>query len=182
MDVGVGGVYQPVVDALSALVKSAPIENVYLGYEPKVGTDKNFSTVLGSPEVKTWEHFALTIPSAYIVRKDAVATKLGEIRSTKDVFLRGLQEITLDSVDTVLELIAQNSLYRGEENKFVLDEFRKLKVQFAAASGSELFAWKNLKSAPESVLRIRNTSIGTLLTDLSEGVDLVDAVTKFEAS
>ncbi len=50
------------------------------------------------------------------------------VRSSHDVYARALSEISIDSIDTVLELIAQNSLYRGEEHKFVVTEFRKLKI------------------------------------------------------
>jgi hypothetical protein len=37
------------------------------------------------------------------------------------VFLRFLLEVTPGSIDTVFELITQNSLYRGQEHKFVVN-------------------------------------------------------------
>lgn len=177
-DVEVGGIYQPVVDALSALVKSAVIDNVFLSPEQQVGTEKNFTLL--TKDVVAWEHFAIKLPAAYVARKEGIPTTLGEIRSTKDVMLRGLKEISLESVDTVLELIAQNSLYRGEEQKFALDSFRKLKVEFDKAKNPDIFVWQRVKSVPASVSKIRSTVIGTLLTDLSEGFDLEDAVKSFE--
>jgi len=174
-DVEVGGVYQPVAEALSALAKSLPIDNVYLGYEQKVGTAKNFAD-----NGAVWEHFSVDVPSTYITRKDNIPTALGEIRSTKDVMLRGLAEITLADVDVVLELIGQNSLYRGEEHTFALTEFRKLKKEFDKSKNQDLFVWQRVKSVPASVAKFRNTVIGSLLTDLSEGKDLDDAVKSFE--
>ena len=178
-DVDVDDIYQPVANALALLVESRPIEDVFLHYEPKVGTEVNYSGSVG--DVVRWEHFALGLPAACVARKDTIPTTLGELRSTHDVLLRSLKEITLDSVDTVLELIAQNSLYRGEENKFVLDEFRELKKEFSKTKNEDLFVWSRIKSVPASVSRIRNTSIGTLLTDLSEGADIDQAVGSFEA-
>ena len=178
-DVQIGGIYQPVVDALSALVKSSAIDNIYLSSEKQIGTAQNFGGGVG--DVVRWEHFAVTIPQPYLAQKDAIGTLLGDLRSTKDVFLRGLQEIKLEAVDTVLELIAQNSLYRGEEHTFVLTEFRKLKLVFDKASNQDLFVWSKLKSVPTSISKIRSTVIGTLLTDLSEGYDLEDAVKSFES-
>jgi hypothetical protein len=46
----------------------------------------------------------------------------------------------------------------------------------------DLFVWQHLDTFPSSVTRIRNTAIGTLLIDLSNGVDLEPAVKKFETS
>ena len=172
--------YRTVAAALNSLVKSAPIDNVFLSPERQIGTDKNFSTTLGSTEVVSWEHFAITLPSSYVARKDGIATTLGEIRSTKDVMLRGLTELTLDAADTILELVAQNSLYRGEEQMFAVESFRKLKKEFDKAKNKDLFVWQHVKSVPGSVARIRNSAIGTLLINLSEGMDLEQAVNAFE--
>ena len=43
---------------------------------------------------------------------------------------RGLKEITIDSIDTVLDLIAQNSLYRGEEHLEKVKNFKALKIKY----------------------------------------------------
>jgi len=173
--------YQQVADALNAAVTAAGIADKFLHYEKHVGTDKNFEQLLDG--VMAWEHFYVNLPSAYCVAKTYIPTKLGERRSTKDVFLRGLNELTLEALDTVLELIAQGSLYRGEEHKRTLTEFRKLKLEFAQCANDkdrDLFAWQNSDSVGGAITRIRNTSIGTLLIDLSEGMELEQAVRKFE--
>jgi hypothetical protein len=80
-------------------------------------------------------------------------------------------------------LIAQNSLYRGEENRFAVAEFWKLLTQFMPVppQSEDLFVWERLGSVPASVSKIRNTAIGSLLVDLSEGKDLTEAVNAFEA-
>ena len=178
-DVEVPEPYQPVVHALSCLVKSHPIDNVFLTPEPVIGTDKNHSE--GPSGVLTWEHFSVKIPSVFVMNGEDIGTKLGETRSTKDVFLRSLKEISLDSLDTVLELIAQNSLYRGEENRFAVEAFRKLKKEFDKTKNEELFVWSRVAGTPISVSKIRSTAIGTLLVDLSEGMEMDAAVASFEA-
>lgn len=178
--------YQQVADALSAAVTRAGIADKFLHYEHHAGTDKNFEQVMD--EVVTWEHFYVNLPSAYCVNKAYIPTQLGERRSTKDVFLRGLNELTIESLDTVLELIAQGSLYRGAEHMHTLTEFRKLKVEFVRCDDDEsrdLFAWQHSGSVGSvvsgAITRVRNTSIGTLLIDLSAGTELEEAVRKFEA-
>ena len=175
--------YQVVADALSQLVKSSVIDNQFLHTEPIAGV-KQSRQLLETLDVKTWEHFFVNLPTECVVRGDMIGPKLSESRSTKDVFLRSLKEITLDSIDTVLELISQNSLYRGEEQRFAVQSFQKLKKQFSKIQNlsveQDLFAWSQVKGIPQSVSRIRNTAIGTLLVDLSEGVDLDVAVASFD--
>jgi len=178
--------FQTVMDAMASLVLSKPISSPFLHYERTAGVDKNFEQldIIGtsSPEVRTWSHFFVNIPHQYVKPKADIPTLLSEKRSTHDVFLRSLQEITLDAIDTVLDLIAQSSLYRGEEHKALLLQFKTAKMEFDSLSDNrarEIFTWAGHISG--AVSRIRNTAIGTLLVDLSEGKDIEDAVKSFEA-
>ena len=101
-----------------------------------------------------------------------------------DVLKRSLDELTEDAVETVLDLIAQNSLYRGAEHKMSVSTFQKLQKEYAklkTKKAKEAFVWRSTKKVPVSVSKIRNTSIGTLLVDLSNEVDIEEAVRKFEA-
>lgn len=177
-DFVVDGAYQEVADAMATFVKAHAIDNIYLHYERLVGT-ANSRQLLEDKSVKTWDHFYVNLPDAAMAAKDSIGTKLGEATATFDVMKRGLVEITLDAVDTVLDLIAQNSLYRGEEHKQAVVEFKKLQGRFLQCSegARDLFVWENLHPAA----RIRNTVIGTLLVDLSEGKELEDAVKGFES-
>lgn len=179
-DVEVGGQYQPVVDALAAFVKASPIENIFLHGQHPVSVDKNFEEA--ATGVLTWEHLYVTLPDTMLAKNDQIGPRLSEARSSYDVMLRGLREITLDAVEIVQDLIAQNSLYRGAEKKALVDEFAKLKRAFNELvfdGEAEMFAWKQVTSN-NWVCRIRNDVIGTLLVDLSEGVDLEKAVKTFE--
>ena len=173
--------YRAVADSMSALVKAAPIDNRFLHIEGHAGTDRNFEN--GEAGVKTWEHFYVAIPNSRVCRGVDIGPKLSESRALHDVLLRSLTELTLDSVDTVLELIAQNSLYRGEEHKATIEKFRQAKLAFdrLPAADRDNFVWLQTGALPGAVSKIRNTSIGTLLVDLSEGRDLEGAVKSFEA-
>lgn len=180
--------YQVVADAMATLVRSRPIINQFLHYENRAGTEKSMEDMVD--HVHVWNHFHVNIPDGrnrqrnYVTPKARIDTVLGESRSTYDVLYRGLKEIDMDTVDTVLELIAQNSIYRGQEHKFAVDSFRKLKAEFDRLPEEQrnAYVWSLVDGAtPQSVLRIRNTVIGTLLTDLSSGVDLETAVKTFES-
>jgi hypothetical protein len=173
--------YQAVADALTALVKSKPIADEFLHFERTAGTDRNFQDTVNG--VKGWDHFFVNIDARYVVKNADIASKLSESRSAHDVLARSLTEITDDSIGTVLELIAQNTLYRGEEHKFVVNAFKALKKEYSKIKPEDrdAFVWLQVKSQPASVTRVRNTVIGTLLTDLSEDKDLEAAVGAFEA-
>jgi hypothetical protein len=173
--------YQLVANALAARVKAAKVNDLFLHYERTAGTDKNFEQLVD--RMQTWTHFFVNIGSEYVKKNADIPSALAEPRATHDVLLRSLAEIKVDAIDTVLELIAQNSLYRGNEHKFAVESFRKLKVAFDKldAEGQALFAWVKAKGEPASVTKIRSTVIGTLLTDLSEGKDMDGSVAAFES-
>ena len=99
------------------------------------------------------------------------------------MFKRSLEEISIESVLTVLELISQNSLYRGEEWKTALDQFLKYKKAYMKLTNDidkNNFSWENSLKAGAVVGKIKNHSIGTLLMNISEDMDLDIAVGKFE--
>lgn len=172
--------FQAVVNALSAAVKSKSISAPFFHYEFVAGTDRNFEQL--TEGVRTWTHFFVNINGRFVKPKTDIPTLLSELRSAHDVYLRSLAEISLESIDTVLELIAQNSLYRGEEHKPSVLQFRAAKVRFDSLSDDssrDIFAWTSDMSG--AVTRIRNTVIGTLLIDISEGKDLETAVKSFES-
>lgn len=173
--------YQAVANAMSSLVKSFPIDDMFYHYETTAGTDKShFDTGVS---VGTFLHFFVNIPAKFVLSSDKIATELGKLRSAKDVFTRALEEITQDSIDTVLELIAQNSIYRGAEQKYAVTEFSKYKTAYAkktASAARVLYVWDLVKTVPGSVTGIRNSAVGTLLVDLSGDRDLVSAVASYE--
>ncbi len=177
---GVSETYQIVADAMSQLVKSRAIRDVYLSDSIKIGTDKN-NELLVSGGTLEWSHFYHELPSQFVAPKSTIATTLGDRRTNKEVFFRGLFEISLDAAETVLELIEQNSIYRGAEHKSTVELFLKHKIIFNQIESKfyDNYCWfhsVHLRSAS----RIRNTVIGTLLTDISDGVPLDKAVKSFE--
>lgn len=107
----------------------------------------------------------------------------GGFRDTKNVFKRSLDEISMDALETVLELINSNTLYKGEEWKSILMEFKRYKKEYEKLNSDEdrdLYAWENSVKAGIAIGRIRNHSIGTLLVNVSNEMDLDTAVKKYE--
>jgi hypothetical protein len=175
--------FQPVIDALNAYLMTKSVTNLYVSKFAHIGTAKNFEN-LGDGNVTEWEHFSLDLPRKFV---DTTGRSIGDIqgqfRDTRNVFKRSLDEISEEAVATVLELIASNSLYKGEEWKTVLEKFLEYKRLYDRTPDNEKdnFAWENSSKAGVVIGRIRNHSIGTLLIDISEDVDLDTAVKKYEA-
>tara|TARA_Y100000310_G_scaffold65199_1_gene60705 strand:+ start:1614 stop:3644 length:2031 start_codon:yes stop_codon:yes gene_type:complete len=177
----VGEKYQPVVDALAEYVRSYRVSEVFTTETRKFGTVKNLAQTEEGGTI-TWHHFHAALPKTIkTYKKDTIGTQRGQLRDTRNVLHRSLEEISLTATETILELIAQRSLYKGEEWDAVLRKFRTLQKEYATTEEKELYCWtKSLEVGPV-VGRIRSHSIGTLLTNLSEGMPLDTAVKKYEA-
>lgn len=172
--------YQTVANALAGLVKDCKVDNICLHYEKNLGTDYNHQLLEDGQTIK-WEHFHYKLPSKFVIGKAHIGTKLSDSMSSKDVFMRGLEEITVEAAETVLELIEQNSIYRGTEHKRVVDLFVKHKKEYDELPENHKNNYCWVKSVElGSPARIRNTVIGTLLVDISNEVDLDHAVRSFE--
>lgn len=180
-DIEVPHPYNLVAEALSKYVKEFNTSNVFLTGFKKIGAEST-KQITESGTVINWNHFYHNFSNEYVVQEDKIPATLGTIREDKQVLERSLKEISQESVDIVLDLISQNSLYKGEEFKAILQTLSTLKKNFAKLETVEAqqgFLWdtaKQLKGAG----RFRNTVIGTLLIDISEGVDLEVAVKKYE--
>ncbi len=177
-DIDITGPYAAVITTMSSLVRTQNIKDLFRHPQSSIGTKQNF----GLDDTK-YDHFYFDLPDRFVNKRD-LGTFLSKSRADKDVFLRGLREISCEAIDTVLELLDQNTIYRGDEHRPAIEAFAKLHNQ--SYGETELdplveldnFAWLNA-SAPGA--RIRNTAIGTLLVDISEGMDLDKAVRLFES-
>lgn len=176
-------VYQPVMDALAAYVTSRPIIGLYLSKTPSVGTD--FSCEQDGKNVNRWYHFHTKLPQHMVFtdrRYGTLDTRLSQFRDTRNVFKRSLDEISVDAIATVKELIQSNTLYKGTEWAKPINDLLTEKRAYDAlpADKRELYTWLKATMVDNVLGRIRNHSIGVLLTDISEGMDLDKAVTRYE--
>lgn len=173
--------FQKVCDALDAFIKGNAISDIFVSKFKRVGTDHDFEEINGRSH--EWTHMFLDLPGKWVNRSGKSNESIcAEYRDTKNVFKRSLDEISMEAVDTVLELINSNTLYKGEEWKTQLIEFKKYKRIYEKLSNSQkdLFAWEKSAEAGPVIGRIRNHSIGTLLINVSEDMDLDTAVKKYE--
>lgn len=176
--------YNVVAAALDAYVKQKAVLGVFLKKEKRIGTPEN-REMLPTGKINKYEHFFVDLPEICIFKEyygHTLEGDLSQFRDIRNVFKRSLDEISKEAVDTVLELIAQNSLYKGAEWKKQLAEFKNYQKEYGKLTDEqkELWIWEKSIAAGAVIGKIRNHSIGTLLVNISEGMDLDLAVRKYE--
>lgn len=170
--------YNKIPTGMKNLVLSKSITGPFLSKIQKLGTDFNHQRLTDGTVIK-WEHFYTELSKNKVIKsKDSIETINSQIQSTRQVFERSLQTITVDAITTVLDLIKDNALYRGKEFEAQLKQFLNHKINYdkLTPEDQKQYTWLNYTTGG----RIRNTAIGTLLIDLSEGKDLEVAVKSFE--
>lgn len=176
--------YNVVAAALDAYVKQKAVLGVFLKKEKRIGTPEN-REMLPTGKINKYEHFFVDLPEICIFKEcygHTLEGDLSQFRDVRNVFKRSLDEISKEAVDTVLELIAQNSLYKGAEWKKQLTEFKNYQKEYGKLTDEqkELWIWEKSIAAGAVIGKIRNHSIGTLLVNISEGMDLDLTVRKYE--
>ena len=168
---GLSPVYQTVADAMHKAVSAAGISTVFLTDETTAG--KEFNIEANEAGDIKWDHFYADINQAFV--SQSPATDRSEIEGTVTVFKRGLEEFSISTLETGIDLC--DSIYRGEEFKPMVVKFLAAKIAYEQALQNGLFIWTEYKNYPA---KLRNTAIGTLIIDINEGVELEEAVAKYE--
>lgn len=165
--------YNVVAKAMDDLVTQLPIVGVFRTKEAAYGSRP---TPDGKMLGHRWDHLFGDVPAR--CRSGTPDRDRGAVNTTAQVFKRGLDELKPEALETVLDLIDANSLYRGAEFRAGVSEFLTLQRAYRTAAQPDLYVWANLDSR---AARLRNTAIGTLLQDLSvDQPDLEGAVRAFE--
>lgn len=163
--------YDSVSRVLAEVVRQAPIQGVWRTKERKYG-QLTSNELLPDGTVRTWDHFSGSVPNRNFSLTPDKAR--GDLNTTAAVLKRGLRELNLSDMDTIIDLAEANNLLRGTEFLPQLKAFRQL---MAADNGTDIYIWANVQSP---AARFRNTAIGQLLVELADGTDLEAAVGKYE--
>ena len=181
--------WQKVIDNMRDLIYCTIIRDTFIAESTKLGVLSN-TQAIRDPEtqkiidVHTWNHLFVEVPSKYKLGRGvtSIGAALGAARDPRNVLTRALEEFSIQDVEVVLDLISQNSLYRGEQFKPALESFLVLQQEYQTLDNDQKqnFTWVK---APKVgyVAGIRNSAIGTLLIDISKDLDLTVALKKYDA-
>jgi hypothetical protein len=132
--------------------------------------------VVKPDEIRRFNHFHLFIPKERITFGDASAASLqSEARANKQVFLRALEDIPLDTLELVRDLINQNSLLNGKAHLKKVEDFILFKKAYdkLASNQKENWCWYTSYNLP--IAKFRNELIGVLCVELAEGKEINEA-------
>jgi hypothetical protein len=168
--------YDVVATAMAVFVRSQPITRVFRSGEVKYGSEHTMQHLEGG-NVKKWNHFSGMVNKRHFTKE--VGTVVGQFNTGKQLLERGMTEFTSEALESIRELIESKALYRGEEHRASVSAFSKAFHEYHELSTSEkaLYLWSN---ATAPFARFKNTVIGTLVQDVSEGKELEKAVKSFE--
>lgn len=175
--------YEKTAADLAELVKATAISNIFMQDMNEFhGCDHNIQR-LPDGSTRQWNHLYVDLPITYRFNSrtspfGSLAAFKGDVVARRNVFFRSLTELKTEAVETIIDLINDNNLYRGAEFLKGLQEFLKVKQEVENLTNLENYCWLHYDNP---IAKIRNTAMGTLLINLSEGMDLERAIKAYEA-
>jgi hypothetical protein len=164
--------YGVVARAMRSIVLNSAINGVFRTKERAYSTEYNYD----SQTSQRWDHFYARIADKHWSATPQEAA--GELNTNAATLKRALNELTIDSLTTILNLINEKQIYRGEEHKQSVKKFLETLRAYQECNDKDIFIWSRINDFGSC--RFRNSVIGTLADDLSKGVDTERAVKSFE--
>jgi hypothetical protein len=127
-------------------------------------------------ELRVFNHFYLDLPSEYVnMSGKSIESIRAFYRDKYTVFKRALNELTIDTLNLVIDLIKQGSLLDGTAHLHSVQEMLKEKTKYELCKDSttiDNWLWNHSYEIEERTAKFKNTLIGVLCTELDEGVEL----------
>jgi hypothetical protein len=129
--------------------------------------------VVEKGKVYAFEHFHVFLDKKFVkMGSESIESIMADYRSSKEVFKRALDEISLDTFELVRDLINQGSLLNGNTYLDKVLKFIELKKQYINIDNRLIDNWCWVNSYELPFAKFRNELIGTLCVELTEGVEL----------
>lgn len=171
--------YQKAADELYRAVQLGKVSGVFLSRETVLGKPETFDEGLG----KSWTHFAVNNPHPFRHAIQSAGQKMAEKREHFGTMYRAIIDFPAATVDAVIKMMEDDELTRSEKfigpAKFLREAIDKLSVATVSSPGWNNILWKIVASAGPGYLTPRSSVMGSLLSDLVEGVPIEDAKRRF---
>lgn len=194
--------FKPVSNKLNKIIQKASIKDVFfetyeelknLPYEAlsklqgsfRLGIHENVKRytkedakaygggVVKENQIIKFEHMSLLLDKEFVKRgPSSIEAIMSEYRDAKNVFKRAMEEISIDTLELVKDLIQQGSLLDGDTHIGKIDSII-IKAQVykdVPSTHQNSWCWRNSYEFVHA--KFKNTLIGVLCSELSEGVNI----------
>lgn len=141
---------------------------------------------LGTPKTGTWTHMAVVLPRTwhpFMHNKShnlyTAEQKMAEKREDFKMLMGATRKYDLATVESAVNLLRSNSLYRSEKVLGIAEWFLELKNQQGNRRFSNL-VWKKVATAPAGFCHISSSVIGSLLDDIQADMDFNAVMARFD--
>lgn len=169
--------FQAAVKAMRQKILKANVTGVFFSGE----------AILGTPEAGGFNHMHVAQPAAMVSNHllRTAGQRMDEKRKDYQILRRSLAEFSLATIETALTLLQSEQLYRGERHLGVAEWFHEVYKTVTAAENEKVksnLIWLAVASAPAGFTHVRSTMIGTLLTDIQDGLSFDAVKARFAAN
>lgn len=166
--------YDVVANELLEFTRDHPISTLFRTKERKYGAVSNIEQLTDGSTIE-WKHFHGNVALKHFHAEPQ--QPVGDYNTNVAMLIRLSTELKVEAFDQVLELVETKALYKGEEFERGVRAARALVLSYAGAEDKNTYAWAH---ASNPAARFRNSAIGTLVTEISDGMDLETAVGRYE--
>ena len=133
---------------------------------------------LGTPKTGMWEHMSVDIPKDKRHRSpiQTAEQKMAEKHEDFKMLMSAIRKYRLETVETAVNLLRSDSLYRGNKVLGIAEWFLKIKQMIPMNTN---LIWKEVATCPAGFCHVSSSMIGTLLDDIEDGLDFEVVKRKF---
>jgi len=169
--------FKPVVEKLRTRVEMSKVTGIFISSD----------STLGHPMTNGWAHLSVELPNSEIY-KDRYSLKtagqmMAEKREDFIMLQNALAKYVMSTIETAYELLKSENLARSEKTGGICKWFLNVKRDVNStniARRKQNKMWKAVSTAPTGFTHISSSMIGTLLDDLSEGMDFATVKRRFD--
>lgn len=132
-------------------------------------------------QIITFNHLHLEIPFEFVKKSTSAERVIRQAVTKKKLLERGLREITVQTIEQVIELEHRGALLNGSNFINIVKKLKTLSQEFNDIPEERKDSWLWLRSCMvnPSIATFRNSAIESLMLDLEEGKSLEDACRSF---
>lgn len=150
----------------------------YVELQKVAGLFTSSKTTLGTPVTEEWYHMSVEFPYTFRYRSTVTQQDF-------KMLIGALCDYSMNAVEVALKMVRSESLYRGNVISNQLEWFHTVLTKWNAPHVSYTYrnnlVWKMLAEVSPSYCHIKNGMLGSLLDDISAGMNIDIIKSRFNA-